>query len=96
MIMKTLFKKKPVAVAILLATALPVLAADHRNDETLPTSIVGDKYYGNARQRIYDLKKDNNVRSINSFFYDASAQSILGESDKVYSFGDHFADKTHQ
>lgn len=94
--MKTLFKKKPVAVAILLATALPVLAADHRNDETLPTSIVGDKYYGNARQRIYDLKKDNNVRSINSSFYEDSAQSILGESDKVYSFGDHFADKTHQ
>ncbi len=93
--MNSIFKKKPVAMAILLATALPVLAADYGTGAHAPHDKASDNYSGDAFQSLsHTLNADG--RSNHSHFSGHSHQTINNEDGTVYSSNDIFDDNAFQ
>ena len=87
------FKRKSVAVALMLVLSSSAVAADYISGFHEPTETVADNYSGTAVQA---LGKQPDGRSDGSFFTDNSHQTILGEGGTVYSSHDSFAGNAFQ
>ncbi|MGX5057092.1 autotransporter outer membrane beta-barrel domain-containing protein [Enterobacter asburiae] len=82
------FKRKPVAVVLMLVLSSSAVAADYSSGSHEPTDTVADNYSGTAIQNL-GIKPGG--RSNSSVFTDNSRQEIDGDVNTVYATHDSFS-----